>query len=403
MSENLLRHKRAPTNDPNKVLVSRYAQGIYNPKSNSAKRQVLGETTNNIEPPTKRSKTMKPSVAAQPVVQPKPVNHVAAAKQAIKEKQQVKDRRIRKTGMLPNYSHVKSKVNSNINMARSADSNSSLMNDSTIVDDSMDIDMSSISNSRLSANTSVLSTSTLVQSKLYSPLAGSLQRVNRVSKLSELTRSHSLAINVSPIKKELKKSFTFPSVYSENSRRLKPLIKVKPKLVYRDPIKVEEYAAEIFIYWKELEVHAYFRLLPETLYLTTNLIDRTLTHKSISMSKLQLVGVTSLLIASKYEEIQSPMISDMVYMTANGYKEEEIKTAERHLLGIVSYKIGYPNPLNFLKRFNCEEKERHLCEYFLESMMLGKQFIGYPPSLQAAAAYFLTLKTLYDKSWVRKN
>ncbi|KAJ3323164.1 G2/mitotic-specific cyclin [Boothiomyces sp. JEL0866] len=361
MSENSLRplainsrNKRPSTyNTNNKATVSRYAQGIYNPKSNSNKRQVLGETTSNVEPPTKRSKTGTTSVLIPPATQSKPVNHVAAAKQALKEKQQIKDRRSRKTGTLPNYSHVKSKVNTNIVLNRSTDSITYNANDSTIIDDSMDIDVSSIShsNSRIStgSNTSVMSTSTLVHSKLKSPTVASLRRATRLSKLPEIARSNSLAINISPVRKELKRSFTFPSVYNENSRTFKPLLPVKPKLEYKDPIKVEEYAAEIYIYWKELEIQTlpdsnYMTRQPEldwgmqTLYLATNLIDRTLTCKSISMSKLQLVGVTSLLIASKYEEIQSPMISDMVYMTANGYKEEEIKTAERHLLGIVSYK-----------------------------------------------------------------
>lgn len=66
-----------------------------------------------------------------------------------------------------------------------------------------------------------------------------------------------------------------------------------------------------------LQVHSQFKLLPETLYLTVNLIDRTLSLKLISLSKLQLVGITALLIASKYEEILSPSVQDLVYMTDN--------------------------------------------------------------------------------------
>lgn len=67
-----------------------------------------------------------------------------------------------------------------------------------------------------------------------------------------------------------------------------------------------------------IQVHSQFKLLPETLFLTVNLIDRTLSCKLISLSKLQLVGVTALLIASKYEEILSPSVQDLVYMTDNG-------------------------------------------------------------------------------------
>ena len=55
-----------------------------------------------------------------------------------------------------------------------------------------------------------------------------------------------------------------------------------------------------------IEVHLKFGLLPETLFLTVNLIDRYLSTKSIYRNKLQLVGVTAMLIASKYEEIYVP-------------------------------------------------------------------------------------------------
>ena len=93
-----------------------------------------------------------------------------------------------------------------------------------------------------------------------------------------------------------------------------------------------------------IQVHSQFKLLPETLYLTVNLIDRTLSLKSISLSKLQLVGVAALLIASKYEEILSPSVQDLVYMTDYAYNSDEILSAERYLLGIVSYQvIGHLN------------------------------------------------------------
>lgn len=52
--------------------------------------------------------------------------------------------------------------------------------------------------------------------------------------------------------------------------------------------------------------------MPETLYLTINLIDRYLEQEEVSRPKLQLVGVTALLIASKYEEIYPPELRDLV-------------------------------------------------------------------------------------------
>ncbi len=55
----------------------------------------------------------------------------------------------------------------------------------------------------------------------------------------------------------------------------------------------------ILIDWL-VDVHLKFKLLPETLYLTVNMIDRYLDKEVISRRKLQLVGIASMLIASKY-------------------------------------------------------------------------------------------------------
>jgi hypothetical protein len=51
-----------------------------------------------------------------------------------------------------------------------------------------------------------------------------------------------------------------------------------------------------------VDVHLKLRMFPQTLFITCNLIDRFLGKKDINRSKLQLLGVTCLFIAAKYEE-----------------------------------------------------------------------------------------------------
>ena len=70
-----------------------------------------------------------------------------------------------------------------------------------------------------------------------------------------------------------------------------------------------------------IEVHSKFKLQKETLFLTINIIDRFLEKTIVSKSKLQLVGVTALLIASKYEEIYPPEVKDFVYITDRAYSK----------------------------------------------------------------------------------
>jgi G2/mitotic-specific cyclin-B, other len=86
---------------------------------------------------------------------------------------------------------------------------------------------------------------------------------------------------------------------------------------------INERMRSILVDWL-IEVHLKFKLVPETLYLTINLIDRYLERKEVSRPKLQLVGVTSLLIAAKYEEIYPPELRDLVYICDRAYTRNEV-------------------------------------------------------------------------------
>ena len=94
---------------------------------------------------------------------------------------------------------------------------------------------------------------------------------------------------------------------------------------------INERMRGILIDWL-LEVHLKFKLVPETLYLTVNLIDRYLELEPVKRDKLQLVGVTAMLIACKYEEIYAPEVNDFVYITDNAYSKKEIQDMEYIML-----------------------------------------------------------------------
>lgn len=84
-----------------------------------------------------------------------------------------------------------------------------------------------------------------------------------------------------------------------------------------------------------VEIHTKFRLLPETIFLAVNIIDRFLSQRVVSLVKLQLVGVTALFVASKYEEVVCPSVSNFLYMTDGGYQDDEILKAERYILNMI--------------------------------------------------------------------
>jgi hypothetical protein len=86
---------------------------------------------------------------------------------------------------------------------------------------------------------------------------------------------------------------------------------------------INERMRSILVDWL-VEVQLKFKLVPETLYLTVNIIDRYLERMEVSRPKLQLIGVTSLLIASKYEEIYPPELRDLVYICDRAYTRSEV-------------------------------------------------------------------------------
>ena len=80
-----------------------------------------------------------------------------------------------------------------------------------------------------------------------------------------------------------------------------------------------------------IEVHLKFKLRQETIYLCFQLIDRFLENNTVRRGKLQLVGVTGLMLASKYEEIYPPEVRDYVYICDNAYNRQDILDMEQVL------------------------------------------------------------------------
>ena len=154
-----------------------------------------------------------------------------------------------------------------------------------------------------------------------------------------------------------------------------------------------------------VQVHLRFNLLPETLFLTVNYIDRFLSSKIVSLGKLQLVGATAIFVAAKYEEITCPSVNEIVYMVDNGYTIDEILKAERFMLSMLQFELGWPGPMSFLRKISKADdydlETRTLAKYFLEITIMDERFIGSPPSYIAAGAHCLARMMLRKGNWVR--
>ncbi|XP_039124017.1 cyclin-A1-4-like [Dioscorea cayenensis subsp. rotundata] len=175
--------------------------------------------------------------------------------------------------------------------------------------------------------------------------------------------------------------------------------KKRPSMDFIEKIQKDINASmrAILIDWL-VEVAEEYRLVPDTLYLTVNYIDRYLSTNEVNRQRLQLLGVACMLIASKYEEICAPQVEEFCYITDNTYFKEEVLQMEAVVLKHLKFEMTAPTPKCFLRRFvraaqACDEVSHlqleFLADYLAELSLLEYNFLCYSPSLVAASSIFL--------------
>jgi len=151
-----------------------------------------------------------------------------------------------------------------------------------------------------------------------------------------------------------------------------------------------------------IQVQSRFNLLQETLYLTIYTIDRFLDNCDVSRSELQLVGVTAMLIASKYEEMYAPEIGDFVYITDNAYSKVKIRAMEQKMLKACDFDFSNPLCLHFLRRNSkagsVDAQKHTLAKYLMEMTLVDYDMTQLLPSQIAAAALYLSVHLIDKRS-----
>jgi len=166
---------------------------------------------------------------------------------------------------------------------------------------------------------------------------------------------------------------------------------------------INEKMRALLIDWL-IQVHVKFELLPQTLYLTVNLLDRFLEQKIVPRKKLQLVGCAAMLVASKYEEIYAPETSDFVSMSDRAFTSEELLKMEGILLNELDFHLTTPSQYTFLRRFmkiaGSSAKTQHFATFLIERSLQEYSMLKFKPSMLAASA-LLIAQGLTDtrKSW----
>lgn len=161
----------------------------------------------------------------------------------------------------------------------------------------------------------------------------------------------------------------------------------------------------ILIDWL-VEVAEECRLVSDTLYLTVSVIDLYLSQNYIEKERLQLLGVTCMLIASKYEEICAPRVEEFCYITDNTYTKEDVLKMEIQVLNYLGFKLSFPTIKLFLRRSLLAAQTTYkvpsptlgyIANYLAELTLVEYSFLNFLPSVIAASAVFLARWT-FDQS-----
>ncbi|XP_024021097.1 putative cyclin-B3-1 isoform X2 [Morus notabilis] len=158
----------------------------------------------------------------------------------------------------------------------------------------------------------------------------------------------------------------------------------------------------VLINWL-IEVHFKFDLMQETLYLMVTLLDRYLSQVTIQKSEMQLVGLTALLLASKYEDFWHPRVQDLLSISAESYTRDQMLEMEKLILRKLKFRLNTPTPyvfmLRFLKAAQSDTKLEHLAFYLIELCLVEYEALMFKPSLLCASAIFVARCTLQMTPW----
>ncbi|KAF2148791.1 G1/S-specific cyclin CLN2 [Myriangium duriaei CBS 260.36] len=144
-----------------------------------------------------------------------------------------------------------------------------------------------------------------------------------------------------------------------------------------------------------LEAHHAFQLLPETLFLACNLLDRYCSRRVVYKRHYQLVGCAALLIAAKYGDRKDrvPTIRELKSMCCSLYDDDMFTQMEWHVLQTLNWMVGHPTVPSFLEMAVSEEptdpQVEHMSLYLSEIALYHREFISVMPSVLARSSLAL--------------
>ena len=169
----------------------------------------------------------------------------------------------------------------------------------------------------------------------------------------------------------------------------------------QDSSEINEKHRSVVIEWLSYIIH-YFSQSNETLFICINIMDRYITKKKITLNNYQLVAISSYLIASKYEDTNSPSIDDLIYISKNIYSHNNIIEMEIDILSTLNFDIFSVSSYQFFSFFylisNLNNKILFcLGHLILELCLLNIDLMSYDSSQLAIGSFIIAKKSLEIK------
>jgi len=146
-----------------------------------------------------------------------------------------------------------------------------------------------------------------------------------------------------------------------------------------------------------VEAHTFFQLLPETMFLAINLLDRYCSRRVVYKRHYQLVGCAALLIAAKYGDRKDrvPLIRELKTMCCMLYDEEMFTQMEWHVLNTLDWVIGHPTVDSFIQlalsaAADDDVELERMAWYICEIAVYQREFVSTKPSVLARSSLALS-------------
>ena len=168
--------------------------------------------------------------------------------------------------------------------------------------------------------------------------------------------------------------------------------------------EINERMRTILIDWL-IDANNIFHFKEETLYTTIYILDSYLSKKCIQKKRFQLLGIASLLLAAKLNEIYFRRIADYAFITDNAYTQDEIKFMEEDILKTLNFDFLFPSPLSFFeilsKKFGLYEdlNKYYYGQFLMQTFLMDIRSLNFSYSTIACSCCYIVMKFYKNKNY----